>query len=249
MSTWVQLGTERWRSTAVVVGIVLAAWAVLVGWAMSPYAEWLDHAEMGHLPAPASLRLAVFTLGWALMVVAMMLPATWLWLRRCAGDQPFAISRLGPVILAYLAVWIVFGCLAYWSDSLLHELVHQAPSVGMFIAPGVLLLAGAYQLTPAKRACLARCRFEGAKLPSLAQASRRRLWTTGLRHGLFCLGSCWALMLLMFAAGGINLVWMLALGVLMTAERISSQGVPLARLAGILMVVWAVASAMQAVQP
>ena len=63
----------------------------------------------------------------------------------------------------------------------------------------------------------------------------------GLRHGLFCLGSCWALMLLMFAAGGVNLVWMLALGLLMTAERMSRQGVHLARLAGILLVVWSAA--------
>ena len=56
------------------------------------------------------LRLAVFTLGWTLMVVAMMLPATLLLLWRCVGDQPFAMGRLGPVILAYLAIWIVFGC-------------------------------------------------------------------------------------------------------------------------------------------
>ncbi len=71
----------------------------------------------------------------------------------------------GRLILAYLAVWIVFGCIAYWGDSLLHELVEQVPSLGSFIAPGVLLLAGVYQLTPVKRACLARCRFEGAELP------------------------------------------------------------------------------------
>ncbi|MFN8464078.1 MAG: DUF2182 domain-containing protein [Caldilineaceae bacterium] len=247
MSTWVQLGTERWRSSAVVVGMVPAAWVVLVAWAMSPYAEWLDHAEMAHMPAPASLRLIVFTFGWALMVVAMMLPATLLLLRRCAGDQTFAINRLGPVILAYLVVWIVFGSLAFWGDSLLHELVEQTPSIGRFIAPGVLLLAGAYQLTPMKWACLSRCRFEGAVLP-LAQASPRRLWAIGLRHGLFCLGSCWSLMLLMFAAGGVNLVWMLVLGLLMTVERISSRGVYLARLAGMLMVVWSVASLMQGLQ-
>ena len=96
---------------------------------------------MAHLPAPASLRLAVFTLGWTLMVVAMMLPATLLLLRRC-GDQPLVIGRLGAVILAYLAIWIVFGSLSYWGDSLLHEIVERVPSIGRVIAPCVLLLAG-----------------------------------------------------------------------------------------------------------
>ena len=249
MSALVQFNVTRWRSSATAAGLVLAAWGVLIAWGMSPYAEWLDHAEMAHLPAPTSLRLVVFTLGWTLMVAAMMLPATLLLLRRGAGDQSFAIGSLGPVILAYLAVWIVFGGLAYWGDSLLHELVHQVPSLGRFIAPGVLLLAGVYQLTPLKRACLARCRFEGAVLPFSAQASWRSLWQTGLRHGLFCLGSCWALMLMMFAAGGVNLVWMFGLGLLMTAERISSQGAQLARLAGLLLVIWSVGSVMLAVQP
>ena len=245
MSALVQFNTERWRSSAVAVGLVLAAWGVLVAWGMSPYAEWLDHAEMSHVPAPAALRLAVFALGWTLMVVAMMLPATLLLLRRCVGDQPFAMGGLWPLLLAYLAVWIVFGSISYWGDSVLHELVEQAPSLGNLIAPGVLLLAGVYQLTPMKGACLARCRFKGAVLPPLTQVSRGRLWAMGLHHGLFCLGSCWALMLLMFAAGGVNLVWMLILGLLMTFERISRQGARLARLAGVLMVVWSV---MQAVQ-
>lgn len=248
MSTLVQFGSERLRSAAGAVGMVLAAWVVLIAWGMSPYAEWLDHVEMAHLPAPTSLRLAVFTLGWTLMVVAMMLPATLLLLRRCVGDRSFAMGRLWPLILAYLAVWIVFGSVSYWGDGVLHELLEQAPSIGRLIAPSVLLLAGAYQLTPMKWACLARCRFVGTVLPPLAQASQRRIWTIGLHHGLFCLGSCWALMLLMFAAGGVNLAWMCALSVLMTAERISSQGVHLARLAGMLMVVWSVASLMQAVQ-
>ena len=247
MSAFVQFGTER-RTSATAVGVVLAAWVLLFAWGMSPFAEWLDHAEMAHLPAPLALRLAVFSLGWTLMVVAMMLPATMLQLWRCVGDQPVAMGRLGVVILAYHAIWIAFGCFAFWGDSLLHELVDQAPSLGRFIAPGVLLLAGIYQLAPMKWACLARCRTEGAALP-LAQASQRLLWTLGLRYGLFCLGSCCALMLLMFAAGGVNLAWMLALGLLMTVERISRQGVHLARLAGILLVVWSALSVMQAFQP
>ena len=144
MSAMIQFNVARWRSSAAAAGLVLAAWGVLIAWGMSPYAEWLDHAEMAHLPAPASLRLVVFALGWTLMVAAMMLPATLLLLRRSVGDQRFAMGSLWPVILAYLAVWLVFGSLAFWGDSLLHDLVHQVPSIGRFIAPGVLLLVGVY---------------------------------------------------------------------------------------------------------
>lgn len=243
MSALAQTNTKGWRSSAAAVGLVLTAWSVLAAWGMSPYAEWLDHAEIAHVPAPAVLRLAVFTLGWTLMVVAMMLPATLLLLRRCVGDQTLSMRRLWPVILAYLGVWMVFGAISYWGDSVLHELVEQVPTLGPFVAPGVLLIAGVYQLTPAKRECLARCRFAEAVPPSLAHVPRAQRWAMGLRHGLFCLGSCWALMLVMFAAGGVNLVWMLTLTLLMTAERMSRQGNRLAQAAGVVMLLWSAAQA------
>jgi predicted metal-binding membrane protein len=238
MRALLQLRTRQWRPHLPAAGLVLAAWAALAAWGMSPYADWLDHAAMEHIPAPAFVRLAVFVVGWTLMVVAMMLPGTLLLLRRCLDYDSFSLRRLAPLLLAYLATWAVFGGICYWGDGLLHELVEQAPSLGLFIAPGVLLLAGVYQLTPMKQACLAGCRFESSALSPLAQASFARIWMLGLRHGLFCLGSCWALMLLMFAAGGANLVWMLLLALIMLAERLAPRGTLLAQRVGVLMMLW-----------
>ncbi len=226
-------------------GLVLSAWVVLAAWSMSPYAEWLDHARMDHIAAPAAVRLVVFMLGWTLMIIAMMLPGTLLLLERCLENTPFSSGRLAPAILAYLGIWMVFGSLSYLGDSVLHEIVEQLPALAGVIAPGVLLLAGAYQLTPMKRACLSRCRLEGRAVELLAHSSRRNSWTLGLLHGVFCLGSCWALMLLMFAGGGVNLIWMLILCAVMAAERLTRHGAYLAHVVGVLLILCWAASVLQ----
>jgi predicted metal-binding membrane protein len=182
------------------------------------------------------MRLAVFTLGWTLMIIAMMLPGTLLLLDRCLGNQPLIARRIAPAILAYLAVWTAFGILSYLGDGVLHEMVEQVPALAGVIAPGVLLLAGVYQFTPIKRACLSRCRPRSAVFTSFGRSSSCNAWIVGLLHGVFCLGSGWTLMLLMFAVGGINLFWMLVLGVTMMAERLTQRGERVARLLGVVLI-------------
>ncbi len=102
-----------------------------------------------------------------------------------------------------------------------------------------MLLAGVYQLTPIKRACLSRCRPQGAVFISFGPSSSHNDWIVGLRHGVFCLGSCWALMLLMFAICGVNLIWMAVLGVMVAAERLSQRGEGVARLLGVALIIGA----------
>jgi predicted metal-binding membrane protein len=237
MSAILRLNTDRRRSYATAASLVLSAWLALAIWSLSPYAEWLDHARIEEIAAPPTVRLAVFTLGWTLMVIAMMLPSTLLLLDRCLGNKPMSARRIAPAILAYLAVWTVFGTLSYLGDGVLHEIVERLPALEGVIAPAVLLLAGIYQFTPIKRACLSRCRPEGAVFTAFGPTSSHHDWIVGLRHGVFCLGSGWALMLLMFAIGGVSLLWMLVLGVMMTAERLTDPGVYLARVVGVLLIV------------
>src|SRR6266513_2848107 len=111
-----------------------------------------------------------------------------------------------------------------------------------WIASAILLAAGVYQFTPLKRMCLEKCRSPYMFLVEHwrgrhAGSDALRL---GVRHGLFCLGCCWTLMLLMFAVGGANLGWMLALGTLMAAERTTRWGRYLTAPVGAALVLWAV---------
>ena len=220
MNTILRIEAQRRRSY-VAASLVFTAWLALAIWSLSPYAEWLDHSRIEDIPASLTIRLAVFTIGWMLMIVAMMLPGTLLLLAHCSEEELSSIPCNIPVILAYVAVWTIFGGFNYLGDSLLHEVIERVPALAISVAPGVLLLAGVYQLTPLKRACLSRCRPDGKAFKML---SARNSWTVGLQHGVFCLGNCWALMLLMFAIGGVDLSRMMLLGGIMTAERTLHRG-------------------------
>lgn len=215
----------RWYRLAVGT-LIVVAWAVLAAWGASPFAGLLDHREIGEGTLSGS-RLVVFVAGWTLMVIAMMLPGSLplinLFARLVAAraDRARLLARL---LLGYLGVWAVFGTAAFRGDAYLHAMAARLPQLGEaapWIGVAVLLAAGVYQATPLKDKCLTKCRSPYTFLAEHwrgrdAAAEALRL---GLRHGLFCIGCCWMLMLLMFAIGGVNLGWMLALGAVMAAER------------------------------
>jgi len=218
-------------------GVVLAAWLTLTAWSLSPHAMWLDHGHMGEIVASLPVRLTVFLLGWTLMVIAMMLPGT---LPILAHNR-----RMLPVLAGWMAVWLGFGAIAYLSDGILHRIVHHTPAVAGIIMPALLLLAGVYQLTPIKHNALARCRPEAMEQAEIAHTGTREQWFTGVRYGVNCAGSCWALMLLMMAFGGMNLVGMLLLGVVMTAERLTNHARMIALTIGVALIAAAVVAYLQ----
>ncbi len=234
----------------VIGSLILSAWGILALWSASPYAELLSHEEIGEGNLSPLLSLAVFVLGWALMTVAMMLPGSLPLVhrfRRFVLHRPDHNRLVAQFVLGYLAVWMAFGGLAYLGDSVVHVAIERfaplaAASGGITVA--VLLVAGVYQFTPGKRVCLAYCRPSHALLQKdrPEQLSALVVWQLGLRHGLSCLGSCWGLMLLMFAISGMNLGWMLVLAAIMAAERASRWGQWLTRPLGLALIVWAILS-------
>jgi predicted metal-binding membrane protein len=237
---------RRWYRLSL-VAVILAAWGTLAIWGASPYAGLLNHGEIGESGLSPILALAVFVLGWTIMTVAMMLPSSLPLVnlfRRFVARRADGGRLVLLLLVGYLGVWSYFGALAYVGDGALHALVgwlwprrEDAPPIAALVVLG----AGVYQFTPLKQMCLDKCRSPYSFLVQHwhGKHAGRDALRLGIRHGLFCLGCCWTLMLLMFAVGGANLGWMLAFGALMTAERTTRLGRRLTRPLGGALIVWA----------
>lgn len=224
------------RFTLALALLIAAAWLALAAWSLSPYARFMNHEVMEELHFTLSGQyltfLTIFVASWVLMTIAMMLPTSLplvtLFLRMTArrADQ----LRLAVLLVAgYLGVWTAFGALAHVSDLFIHEAVHHLlwlEEHEWAISAGVLALAGLYQFSPLKYACLDACRSPLSFIAGRWQGRRegREAFRLGVQHGLFCLGCCWALMLLMFALVCGNVAWMLGLGAVMAVEKNVSWG-------------------------
>ncbi len=233
----------RWYRLSVAALVVLA-WVALAAWGASPFRGLLSHRAIGETAVFPMIRLVVFVLGWTLMTIAMMLPSSLPLVnlfRRVVTGRPDSARLTVRLVLGYLSVWVLFGAVAYRADALVHAVVDQNPFLAVrstWIAAAILFVAGVYQFTPLKHMCLEKCRSPYSFLVEHwrgghAASDALRL---GARHGLFCLGCCWTLMLLMFAVGGANLGWMLGLGAIMAAERTTRWGRHLTRPLGVALV-------------
>ena len=215
-------------------GVAGLAWAYLLfdtgrmqGMAMG------DPMVMMAMRPWAGADLLLTFLMWTVMMAAMMLPsvaaAVLLYaavLRRVAPKQPHARS-VAVFVVGYLLVWTVFGFAATGLQWGLDHLALLSPMIVVSspIVGGTLLIAaGLYQLTPIKQACLKHCR---APLTYLAQH-----WAYGIGgalrmgslHGLYCLGCCWAIMLLLFVGGVMNVLWVAVIAIFVLLEKLAPLG-------------------------
>jgi predicted metal-binding membrane protein len=229
---------------AALVGL---AWCALWIWDRSPYSRYLGHGQIGEIGAGSFLLpIILYLIGWTLMTVAMMLPTTWPLLeifRRLTERRQNQFQLLALVIAGYLAVWLAFGIAAHGADWLLHEIVERSAWLeanAWLIGAGTLLLAGAFQFSRWKYRCLDKCRAPLSFVTEYwrGRDERRNALSLGLRHGLFCVGCCWALMLLMFAVGVGNVAWMLVLGAVMAAEKNLPWGRKLSAPLGVALIGW-----------
>ncbi len=193
-------------------GLLLAAlaWTVLWTEQMAPGRPWAGICG----PSADGPTAAV---GWATMITAMMLPTILPILMiqsRLAGRRWWLVAW---VIVGYLLVWIGFGAVAQGLARLVP--VEWVLLRGRVLAAGLLALAGAFQFFELKRRCLDRCRMPMGFVVEHWRARSGSAFRLGWRHGLHCLGCCWALMLLMFVVGTGGLGWMLALGLVMAVEK------------------------------
>lgn len=240
----------------VVTGLVLIAalaWAYLLagagtGMSVSAMSTWAFPPPRPNMamsgPWHGSYWILMVTM-WFVMMVAMMIPSAAPMILLHARVTRHTSQKAGrfdaPVPSAaftagYLAAWLFFSVAA---TALQWSLERAGLVDGMMmwstepVLTGVLLIAaGAYQFTPLKNACLAQCRSPVAVLSEIWRPGAAGAFVMGVRHGTYCLGCCWALMLLLFAGGIMNVVWIAGLAILVLVEKLISRGPWFPRIAG-----------------
>jgi predicted metal-binding membrane protein len=232
------------------VALAAVAWLALWAWQGSPGGQYLGHAGRG---GPVPLEAALFTGGWILMIVAMMLPSS----------VPLVVTfgalvgrRRRPGVLValllggYLLVWGAFGLGAWLADRGIHAAVDALPWLAAYpqvITATTLLAAGLWQFSPLRDRCLDECRSPLGFVINRwrGTSERREAMAMGIAHGAFCVGCCWSLMLVMFGVGLGSLSAMFVLGGLTAIEKNLPWGRRLSRPLGVALVlaaVYAVAS-------
>ena len=185
--------------------------------------------------------LTALILMWWLMMVAMMLPSAapaillYARVRRTRGGDA-AIAQPWVFLAGYLAVWALFSIGAAIVQSAL-----TGPSMA-FSSPraqaAVLIAAGVYQLSPLKSACLGQCRSPAQFISRHWRPGSSGALRLGVLHGAYCVGCCWLLMALLFVGGVMNLLWVVALAVLVAIEKLVPGGVWLGRAVGVALLLW-----------
>lgn len=225
------LRRERAVAAAALAAVALAAWG---------YTAWLSAAmygpEMAMMAPPAAdwtpgfFALVLFM--WAAMMAAMMLPsaapmilafATIAARRRERGQ---AHAPTAAFAAGYLAVWAAFSLAAaalQWGLQALGLIDEMMENDSLALAGALLLLAGVYQWSALKLACLSKCRSPFEFILAEWREGTAGALRMGFRHGLFCLGCCWALMLLLFAAAVMHLAWVGALAALVALEKLGPR--------------------------
>lgn len=213
--------------------VTAMALALAASWA---FVAWMT-LDMSHpfvkmmMPMDASWTLATVAavaIMWATMMIAMMLPSAAPMIlmfdaidRRNHATQLLRVRSL-YFAAAYLVIWIAFSVVAtgvQWGLQYNGLLTPMIESRSHWLTAALMIVAGVYQLTPLKHACLNYCRTPIGFLMSQWREGAGGAWQMGLRHGLYCSGCCWALMLLLFVAGVMNPIWIVFLTVIVALEK------------------------------
>lgn len=239
MATESSYPMSRERNIILASLLVLAAvaWIILI-WQSS------DTQMMG---LTMGMDAPVFLAIWIVMMIAMMFPAAApmiLTFARVHNDRREKGKAFVPTwvfVSAYLLIWTLFGIVAYAAALGIEMLAQQSMWLmdhAARIAGVVLILAGVYQLTPLKYACLSKCRSPLGFIMSSWREGYLGSFRMGLEHGLFCFGCCWFLFVILFPLGIMNIAAMAIITVLIFAEKSLAYGVQIAHIAAIALIVY-----------
>ena len=213
--------------------------------------------EMGDMLMPMSTgpwtfgRALLVLVMWAVMMAAMMLPSAAPMIllfatiarRRSARGELASVS--GSFAFGYIAVWAAFSLAAAALQFGLEKAALLSPmmqTTSIALAGTVLIAAGLYQWTPLKQACLRHCRSPLDFIIAHWRPGTRGAFLMGLRHGAYCVGCCWLLMLLLFVGGVMNFAWIAGVALFVLIEKLVPAGHWIGRGAGILLIAWGTAT-------
>ena len=186
-----------------------------------------------------------FVLEWGVMMAAMMLPSAAPMIllydtvrRRLSAEGERAIPAWAFGV-TYVVIWTLTGLpvyAGYAAASALTMCCTWFRGAAPYLVSGVLIAAGLYQLTPLKRACLAQCESPLSFLMTRWRAGHAATFLLAVKHALYCIGCCWALMLILVAAGTMGIWWVAGIALVVFAEKLLPRGQRVAKAVGVMLI-------------
>ena len=259
------LRRDRLIVAAVLLVLTLLAWAHVASgsgtgmsaWHMTRLALFPNTASHGAPAAPWSAATwGLMAAMWWVMMIAMMVPGAAPLILLYGRVRAHAERHGQPVgtafasfslVAGYLSAWLAFSLMAValqWVLDRIGLTSTMMQSRSAWLSSAIFIGAGLYQLSSLKRACLARCRAPADFLWRHWRPGAAGAFRMGAEHGVYCVGCCWMLMALLFVGGLMNLVWIALLSAFVLIEKLLPVGPVAGRVAGVLLVVWGVATLM-----
>lgn len=216
--------------------IAALAWSLLI----------TPERAMPNGPGTMGISFPSFILVWVIMMTAMMFPSVapmaLMWIRTLSTRLRFQDRAIGITLFlsGYLFAWTTFGAVVYVALIGTGRLANDSPVVARWVGVGIFALAGVYQLTPLKRACLSHCRSPlGSLFHYASYKGRTRDLRVGIHHGIYCVGCCWGLMIVLIAVGSMNIPTMIALTGVIFIEKVWRYGEIVSRVVGVALLIMA----------
>jgi predicted metal-binding membrane protein len=227
------LRRHRAITIAALILLTLLAWAWLWAGAGMDMGRTMGGGGMAGMtmPSPPEWHAVLFLMWWSMMV-AMMLPSAapmiLLYARAASNGPSGARPSTGMFLTGYLVAWGFFSLAASGLQFLLERTSLLSPAAMILqshrLSGAFLLVAGIYQLSPLKNACLRQCRNPAQFLSAHYRTGAAGALRMGMVHGTYCIGCCWLLMALLFVGGVMNLAWIALLTLAVAAEKLLPQG-------------------------
>ena len=239
------LRQDRRIAITALTGLIFVAWVYLVF-----MARGMDSAQRSLMMTPPdawnlAVAIAVFAM-WAIMMIGMMLPSAapmillYAAILRRRPEPPAVLGYTAVFLSGYIVTWTAFSAAAtglQWWFASLRLVSPMMTSTSEALNGGILVAAGIYQWLPFKTACLHHCRSPAEFIARHNRPGIAGAFYMGLHHGVYCIGCCWMLMLLLFVGGVMNLLWIALLAAFVLIEKLLPRGRQFGRIAGIVMLV------------